>query len=146
MAIKVTPAATAAQKYTQRAGGAGAEYAQNAAASASDWESMSVASAGNFKAAVSAGDIDKRWSGGIRKAGAGKYQRKVQSVGASRYSQGVSAGAQDYQSGVQPYLSAIEGITLPPRRPRGDPANQARVAPIGAALSALRLRLKASGG
>jgi hypothetical protein len=39
-----------------------------------------------------------------------------------------------YQERIQQVLTTIEGVTLPPRGPKGSPQNLNRVSPIGVAL------------
>lgn len=144
--MPTTKSATAsAQKWATRAGSASGDYAEGAAGAGQKWQSNAVGAAANFKQAVTAGNIEQRFSAGVTKAGAAKYTRKVQAVGASRYSGGVADGRQDYETAIAPVLATIAGVTLPARKPRGDPANIARVTAITQALSARRLGAAAAG-
>lgn len=145
MSIKVPSASDVAKKWAGRAAGASGEYSKNAAAAASDWESGAKGGASNYKLGVSAGNIEARFSAGISKAGASKYARKVTDVGGSRYSDGVAHGEADMQNGISAVLGTISSVTLPPRRPRGDPANLQRVAAVATALSSKRLQQVAAG-
>jgi len=97
------------------------------------------------KAAVSAGNIDAMYAGGIKRAGAAKYERKVTEVGAARYGPGVTAAKGDYSDGVAPMLDELAKITLPARAPRGSAANLQRVGVIATALNKRRLSLRAAG-
>ena len=145
MAVKVKSAAESAAKWAEQTPGRSAYYESGAKAAGADWEKNTLDAAPNFKAAVSAGNIDKLFSGGVKQAGATKYVRKVTDVGVGRFSTGVTAGKVDYQSGVEPMLATIAGVTLPARAPRGSEANLARVRAISTALHAKRLALRAAG-
>lgn len=122
------------------------EYAAATPAAAQRWEAASLAAAPNYQAAVQAANIGARQSAGIRKAGAAKFSRKVQSVGANRFGPGVQAAGPDYASSFGPYLQAIQQVELAARRPRGDPSNYQRVQQVGNPLHALRLAQVSAGG
>jgi hypothetical protein len=145
MAIKVKSAADVAAKWAEQTPGRSAYYESGVKGAGSDWETNTKAAAANFKAAVSAGNIDKMFLGGVAKAGAAKYTRKAVDVGVGRFSSGVTAGKVDYQSGIEPMLATIAGLTLPARAPRGSESNLARVRAISMALHAKRLAERAAG-
>jgi len=145
VAIKVKSAAEVAAKWAEQTPGRSAYYESGVKGAGSDWEANTKAAAPNFKAAVSAGNIDKMFLGGVAKAGAAKYTRKAVDVGVGRFSSGVTAGKVDYQSGIEPMLATIAGISLPARAPRGAEANLARVRAISTALHAKRLAERAAG-
>ena len=145
MAIKVKSAAEVAAKWAEQTPGRSAYYESGVKGAGADWESGTLAAAANFKAAVTAGNIDKMFSGGVKKAGAAKYTRKSVEVGVGRFSSGVTAGKVDYQSGIEPMLATIAGLTLPARAPRGSESNLARVRAVATALHAKRLAERAAG-
>ena len=145
MAIKVKSAAEVAAKWSEVTPGRQAYYESGVKGAGADWEAGALAAAANFKAAVSAGNIDKMFSGGVKKAGAAKYTRKAVEVGVGRFSSGVTAGKVDYQSGIDPMLSTIASLTLPLRAPRGSESNLARVRAVATALHAKRLAERAAG-
>ena len=146
MAIKVKAVAEAASKLVQRAQAASAEYGTEAQAAAEVWASNTQASGQSFQQGISAGNIMQRFLGGVRKAGAAKFARKVREVGANRFSQGVAAGQQDYVQNVEPYFSTIAGLSLSARQPRGSAANYQRVSQVGDALHSRRIALLGGGG
>ncbi len=145
MAIKVKSAAEVAAKWAEQTPGRSAYYESGVKGAGADWESSTLAAAANFKAAVSAGNIDKMFSGGVKKAGAAKYTRKAVEIGVGRFSSGVTAGKVDYQGGIEPMLATIAGLTLPARAPRGSESNLARVKAVATALHAKRLAERAAG-
>jgi len=142
MPTKVVSASEAAQIWVDGARARATRYGVNAPAAAQDWQTNATAAAANFKSAVSAGNIDKMFSGGIARAGAAKFQRKVAGVGKDRFAGGVSAAQSDYQNGVAPFLDTIKGITPPAKKVRGDPANRARSEIYQVELNKKRLALR----
>lgn len=145
MAIAVKSLADTQKKWTDVTPTRQTEYAANTPAAAQKWEQNSTAASANYQAAVSAANIGARQSAGIRKAGSGKFARKVAQVGANRFGPGVQAAGQDFASAVGPYLQAIASVELPQRRPRGDPSNYQRVQRVGDPLHALRLAQASAG-
>ncbi len=146
MSVKVKSAADVAAKWGQVTPGRQAYYASETPAAASDWEKNTQAAKASFQAAVTAGNIGEMFAGGVRKAGAAKYARKVTDVGINRFGQGVTAAIADMQNGVAPMLETIAAQTLPARQPRGSAANLQRVQVIADALHKKRLALRAAGG
>ncbi len=146
MATKIASAAEIAAKWREVTPTRQRFYAENTPAAASDWESGALAAASTFQAAVSTGDIGRRFAGGVRKAGAAKFARKVTDVGAGRFSAGVQAAVQDMQSGFEPYQQVIASITPSKKGPRGDSGNIARVTDYTVPLAKKRLSLLGAGG
>ncbi|MBI2869393.1 MAG: hypothetical protein HYX96_06175 [Chloroflexi bacterium] len=145
MAIKVKPISDVAKKWGDVTPGRSAYFEAGAMGAGTDWEKNTAAAAKAYKAGVSAGNIEQMFAGGVKKAGAGKYERKVRDVGVSRFSQDVQAAVGDYQNGVQPMLDTIASLTLSPRAPRGSEANLTRVREVATALNKKRLSLRAAG-
>ena len=119
-------------------------YEKETPAAADRWATNATAAADNYKAAVQAVDIAKRFAGGIKRVGSAKFKRKVEAVGIARFGPGVSAALEDMKTGVDPYLAVIGATDIPDRKPRGDPANYERVKKIGTALNTKRLALLAA--
>ena len=115
-------------------------YAKYTPAAAEDWEKNTVAAAPIYKAAVQAADIDKRFAGGVKRVGAAKFRRKVESVGKARFGPGIEAARDDYNAGIAPFLEVLTKLDVPERKPRGDPANLKRVEVIAKALHEERLK------
>lgn len=111
-----------------------------------DWETNAVLASGAFKAAVTAPDIAKRFTGGVKKAGTAKWQRKAIELGVDRFGPGVIASEADYKTGIDPFVAVIAATEMSARKPRGDPANYKRVEEIGTALFKKRLALIGAGG
>jgi len=108
-------------------------------------EANAIAAAPNYKAAVQAANIDKRFSGGLKGKGA-KYTRKVTDVGVARFGPGVSAAKADMESGMGPVVTDLQAIEIDPRKPRGDPGNYTgRSNKVGTELNKKRLARLAAG-
>lgn len=146
MPIKVKDLTKSANKWVDRARGAAASYAEEAAVAGDVWARNTAAAKETYKLAITAPGIADRFGRGVSRAGAAKYQRKIESVGKERFGPGVAAAEEDYKANVEPFLSTIAGLTLPARKPRGDPANYMRVQKVGEALNAKRLAQLAGGG
>ncbi len=146
MTIKVKSAADAAKKFTDVTPGRQSYYEAGVKGAGDDWERNTSAAAQAYKSAVSAANIEKMFSGGVKKAGAAKYANKAGTLGAQRFSQGVQVAGTDYQNGVAPFFEVIAGETLPARAPRGSAANIQRVTQIATDLNKKRLALRAAGG
>lgn len=143
--IKVKDLTTVVDKWTTVTPGRAAYYEAEASVAGEEWEKKATAAAPAFKAAVTAGNIDRMFTGGIKRAGAAKYNRKVKDVGAARFSSGIAAAGTDYSAGIAPYLDLMRGLTLPARAPRGSEANLARVRMIMVENNKKRAALRAAG-
>lgn len=140
----VPTADAAAKKWVEVTPGRASYYEANTPVAASKWEANAKASAQNYKVAVQASNIAQMFSGGVTKAGAAKFARKVTAL-AGRFGPGVSAAQTDMQNNVAPYLQVIAATEIGDRKPRGDPSNYTRVTAIGNALHAKRLSQAAAG-
>lgn len=142
--VTVPSAEDTAKKWGEVTPGRSTYYIANTPPAASKWEANTKSASVNFKAAVTAGNIEALFRGGVAKAGAGKFARKVAAL-ADRFSPGVSAAVDDMKTNVAPYLTEIATVDLAERKPRGDAANYNRVKAIGDKLHAKRLALLAAG-
>jgi len=143
--VEVPSSADAAKKWADVTPGRSTYYESGAVGKGSKWEAEGKAAAPTFKSAMTAADIDKRFSGGIRRAGGAKYDRKVKDVGVGRFGPGVTAAKVDYEGGVGWVLAEIAATDIPGRKPRGDTGNYARSQNIGVALNKKRLAQLAAG-
>lgn len=134
-----------AKKYEEVTPGRAAYYELGVSDPLEDWERNTVAAMAAYKGAVSAADIGKRFVGGAKRAGTGKWKRKSMDVGVDRYGPGVLAGVGDFSAGIEPFIAVIAATELSARKPRGDPANMKRVEQMATALHAKRLALIGAG-
>ena len=137
--MKVKDAAVSAAKFKTRAMAAGADYAAGVKAAGQDWQTNTGAAGENYATGVQAAIGRNAFTKGVQAAGSEKYVRNASGVGAQRYPQGVGNAEGDWARGTQPYLETLRNLTPPPRRPKGDPGNYARVQAVGEALRARKL-------
>jgi hypothetical protein len=123
------------EKWARRAGAATQDYTAGVQNPRVDWAAATTAAADNQAKAIQQAIAEKRFQKGVQAAGTGKWASKAVSKGAARFAPGVAEAAGDYEKAVAPYLSVIESTQLPPRGPKGDPANIQRVAVLAAALN-----------
>lgn len=130
-----------AEKWSTVTPGRSTFYAAGTEGKGGDWESKTVGAKTAYTSGISVPGIGDRFTGGVRRAGGGKWERKVKAVGVSRFGPGIGAAREDYLTGVSDYLSMLSGMSIPDRGPRGDPGNYAIVEKVGSALHSKRLSL-----
>mgnify|MGYP001593738980 CR=1 FL=1 len=123
-------------KWARNAAASSQEYAQGVQNPRRSWQQAAGAAGSNYQVGVQQAISQNRYESGVQKAGDTKYKQGVQEKGVARFGQGVSTQSAQgrYQQGFAPYESAIEGVTLPPRGPKGQ--NLARVQAIQDAMIA----------
>lgn len=139
MAITVKPIDAIAKKYVTRAGAAASDYQSGVQAPRQDWATATESASTTYAAGVQAAIGRNAFSRGVAAAGTAKWQRKALAVGPTRYTQGVQAAQGDYASKFAPFRDVLSNLNLPPRAPKGDPANINRVAAIAQALHSKKI-------
>ncbi len=139
MAITVKPIDAIAKKYVTRAGAAATDYQSGIQAPRQDWATATEGAATTYAAGVQAAIGRNAFARGVANAGTAKWQRKALAVGPTRYTQGVQAAQGDYASKFAPFRDVLSNLNLPPRAPKGDPANINRVASIAQALHSKKI-------
>lgn len=107
-----------------------------------DWMTATAAAEATYAAGVQAAVGRKAFGAGVKRAGTSKWQSKSLQKGTSRFAEGVSLGAEDYERGFAPFRDVIERTTLPPRAPKGDPRNIDRVRVLAEALRKAKIEGK----
>lgn len=138
MPINVKPINNVVAKWKSNAANAASAYTAGINSPKQPQEQAATAAAPTWGAGVQAAVSNGSFVKGIARS-AGKWSRNALAKGAARYPQGVAAASSDFQNGIAPYLQAIANMNLPPRAPKGDPSNMARVAAVTTALRALKL-------
>jgi hypothetical protein len=138
MAIAIKNAADSAAKFAQRAAAAGPAYTAGVSNAGQKWQTNTIGSAPNWAAGVQQAISDGRFANGVTGA-SGKYQTNASTKGARNYVPGVQAAGPTWQAKVMPYLNVIANLTLPPKAPKGSPANITRVSIIADALRQAKL-------
>ncbi len=131
-----------AGKWVRRAAVATEDYKAGVQNPRRDWEAATVEAKDIHKQATMEALNRGAFQAGVEQAGTEKWKRKSLGKGADRFASGVSDAEKDYSTAVGPYLDAIEGVKLPPRGPKGDPKNIARVAAIAKALRDQKLKIQ----
>ena len=117
------------------------EYSKGVSAPLKDWEKETEAANESWKSGVQGAIGRNGFAKGVKKVGTAKWSKRAKEVGTIRWPQGVSVAQPDYEAGFAPYRDEIEKTVLPPKGPKGDPRNFARVEAIGKALHAKKLSL-----
>jgi len=139
MAKKVKAIADAATKFVNRASAAGGDYKSGVMNAGQAWSDSTLASADTYAAGVQQAIGRGAFAKGVQKAGPQKFQTNASTKGANHYPEGIRAGQGPYQQNTAPYFDALSSIVYPPRRPRGDPANQQRSIIVQTTLHAKRV-------
>lgn len=121
-------------KFARRAQAASGDYHQGVLNPRTDWQQSTLAAKERHKAAVTASLQRDDWSRAISNTPSSYQQQQAATLGPARYEQGVAVAGNKYEQAVAPYLDTIQALNLPPRGPKGDPANMARAAAVAKAL------------
>ena len=133
--IKVKDASQSAQKWGTNTAGATADYQQGVLNPKTDWKTATLAGSENWKLGVSKAATSGAFNRGVAKAGSEKQQQNAATKGVSRFAEGVAVAKSEYETAMIPVLNTIQSVNLPPRGPKGDPRNLARVGAVSTALS-----------
>jgi len=132
--VATKPLETVVEKWTRKVAAAGPDYIAGVQNPKADWQTETLKAEGRYKTGVTQAAAEGRFGKGVSRAGTAKWQAGATGKGATRWPEGVRDAKDEYSSGMGEVLSTIQGVTLPPRGPKGDPANYARVQAIGTAL------------
>ena len=103
-----------------------------------DWADETADAEPRYEAGIKASILRKGFSKGVRRVGTAKQKAKTILKGIIRWPEGVRGAEADMQKGMEPVVSALEGITLPQRYETGDPRNIDRVKIIQQTLHKLK--------
>lgn len=106
-----------------------------------DWADATLKAEATYTSAMTQAVSERRWSRGVEAAGTRKWHDKTLAKGPARWSQGVGLAEADFKAGFAPYHDLLKAIILPPRGPKGDPANLERVRIIAESLHELKRRI-----
>ena len=142
----VKPLERIARKWIDRASVAGAEYEAGVRAPRTAWGAAAAAAGPIYRAAVVEAAGRGAFEAGVRAAGDAKWQSRSIALGPMRFAQGVQVAEADYRQKFGQIRSAIEGVTLPAKGPKGSPANVQRFQVMRDALIAAGRALRGGGG
>lgn len=134
MPITIKPIATLQSKFQTRVTAAGPAYADGVANPRRPWAASAEAAKDTWSAGVTQAAANDSYSKGVAKAGDSKWQQNAAQKGAQRFPTGAAQGANNWGQKIQPFLAVVSSLNLPPRAPKGDPSNVARVAAVATAL------------
>lgn len=123
-------------KWREKVAGASQDYLDGVTSPKVDWQAATKAAEPRYKEGVTRAAAEGRFGKGVDRAGTAKWQKGATEKGPGRWVDGVSKAEDEYRAGMAEVISVIESVTLPPRGPKGDPANYDRVRAIGTALHA----------
>lgn len=125
------------KKWATRSGGASSEYESGVMnprrSQAAEAQAAEPVWASQIQDAISRGAYGK----GLAAAGDAKWQKGVREKGRRNYQSGVAIAEDEYRKGFQPFASALEGLDLGPRGPKGQ--NYDRVQKVGELLRETKL-------
>lgn len=104
------------------------------------WVDEAAAANEAWKGGVSDAVARDAFHKGVTAAGQASYIEPALKLGVKRYRDGVTFGVPKYGRKFGPFRDVIEGTTLPPRGPVGDPANIDRVRVMAAALHDAKIK------
>ena len=130
----IKPLEKVASKWAEVTPGRAGEYQSGVQSPRRSWAAATADAAENYNAGVQAAMSAGRFEKGVANAGDEAWRRGAIEKGVTRWPAGVRLGRGKYQQGFAPYHSAIAGLSLSPRGPKGDPRNYDRVRQVGEAL------------
>ena len=116
-------------KFSTRASSAQQDYATGVQSPRRSQSESAIAAKDNWKASLDAAAAAGLFEKGLRASGDGEWKKGVETKGKARYSSGVLASEQKYVAKTAKFRSALEGLTLQPRGPKG--TNYGRVQQVG---------------
>ena len=138
--VKVKPVDKVVEKWKNRASVAAGDYKDGVLNPKRDWAEATAQAEDAWKKGLTDAMSRGAYVAGVKEAGTDKWKKKASTVGATRFSDGVSSAVDEYKKKISEVLSILEGIELPPRGARGSEQNYERVKIIGKALHEYRTK------
>lgn len=135
----VRPLQNSADKFARRAQAAGPDYTSGVQNPRRPWQAATSGAVETYNAAMAQSLAQGRFSKGVSASSDQEWQSAALSKGATRFGPGAAAAKDKWLRKFTPFANVIQGITLTPRGPKGDPANLNRVAQIANALHAAKV-------
>lgn len=115
-----------ARKWIERASVAGPEYEAGVSAPKVAWDVAAAAANAIYTAEVTRAAQAGAFEAGVRAAGNAKWQGRARTLGPGRFAEGVRVAEPEYRQRFGSIRAAIEATNLPPKGPKGSPAQVAR--------------------
>jgi len=135
-----------ARKWIERASVAGPEYELGVSAPKVPWDAATAAAAAIYASETTRAISEGRFASGVRAAGNAKWQNRARALGPGRFAEGVRVAEPEFRQRFGAIRSAIEGITLGAKGPKGSPAQVARFSAMRDGLIAAGRALRGGGG
>ena len=125
------------QKWSNRSGAAGADYVSGAVSPKRSQSATAIASKDVWVQGVQAAIARGAYEKGLGKSGDAKWLKGIKDKGQRNYQTGVGIAQDAYRQGFAPFASALGGLELGPRGPKG--TNYDRVQKVGELLRNTKL-------
>jgi len=146
MMPQVRETAELAEKWVRNASNAVTDYQRGVQNPKRDWKTETLKAEQRWAQGVQQAIQDRRFVGGVNKAGTEAWQQGAINKGPSRYAQGVAQAKEVWAREWEPYRQVLLRLELPERGPKGDRRNFERVVVVGTALHEAARRRKGAGG
>lgn len=128
------------EKWKRKSAASQQDYADGVANTSADWAGLTTNAAAAYNAGIQASLAARRFESGVAKAGTAKWKSQTIAKGPARWTQGIDLSGDNYIRGFTPYAQVIQGLSLPPRGPRGAAQNYNRSLVLGKALNDKRTK------
>jgi hypothetical protein len=134
--VEVPNASDVADRWSQGASGAANRFAENAAASADKFQSRASSDQAqtNYESQMQDPEVLQRRQDNLGDGARQKFQDRLSSFGSQRYSSGINASGDAFQSAISEVLASIEGLQIPERGTAMSQANLDRAEQVQRAL------------
>jgi len=136
---RVKSISSIAEKWARVTPARAADYRTGVENPTNDWAEEAIKAEDRYVRGVTEAANAGRYGKGVSSAGTAKWKHGASKKGPSRFAEGVAIARPDYEKGFAPFRDTIESTDLPPRGPKGDPANISRVTAIASALHARKI-------
>jgi len=131
--MKTPTAQQIAARFVKYAPGRSDRFEEGVRNPSKDWEKETAEAEPNYEAGVKAAINRKAFGKGVKKCGTARQQdRTIKNL--ARWGEGIMGAEAEMAAAMEPVVRVLEGVTLPPRYPTGDPRNYERPKAIGTAL------------
>ena len=130
------------EKWKRRAAQSQGDYKAGVMKPRTPWHEATAAAAESYASGVQAAITEGRFAKAATSENGRKQMQRASTLGAARYAPGIAASGDAYNKGFSPYVETIKATDLPPRGPKGDPANYDRSRVMGEALNARKREIK----
>jgi len=134
MPLVLRPLDKIVEKWRSRATAATSDFAAGVETPRNPWSKGALAASETWKSAVTEAAARDAYRKGVSARTDEFWKTRTLTVGAARYSDGVSKSVDIYKGNWSAYYDVLSKLELTPRGPRGDPKNLERVRAIMQAL------------